>query len=181
MSLLDWILATVILVSGLAAARTGLVVQVCSLGGAIVGLLVACWDYQRLTPWVSQWIHTPAAARVAAFLLIALGIMIAAGILGRIVRWSLRTVGLGWLDRLAGALFGLVRGVIIALMLIVALTAFAPRTHMLVTSRMAPYFMAAAHAAAIASPRGLDQKIHEGINILHGEQSKWFAHSLDLP
>lgn len=181
MSLLDWILAAILLVSGLAAARTGLVVQLCSLGGSILGLLVACWDYQRLTPWVSQWIHTPAAARVVAFLLISLGIMIAAGILGRILRWSLRTVGLGWLDRIAGALFGLLRGAVIALMLMVALTAFAPRSHLLVSSHMAPYFMTAAHAAALMSPSSLNQKIHDGINTLHGEQTKWFAYGSDLP
>ena len=181
MSLLDWIIVTIVVVSVFSAARSGLVVEVCSLGGAILGLLLACWNYQRLLPWLGRWVYPLELTRIVAFIMIALGTMIAAGLLGRMMRWSLRMVGLGWLDRLAGAAFGLVKGAVLSVILIVAITAFAPRTAMLRNSRFAPYFMAAAHGAALVSPSELSGQIRHGIDILRGEQSEWFTHGVRVP
>lgn len=181
MSLLDWIIVVIMVVSVLSAARSGLVVEVCSLGGAVLGLVLACWNYQRLLPWLDHWIYPASLTKIVAFLIIAIGTMIAAGILGRIVRWSLRMVGLGWLDRLAGAAFGVVKGAVLILIMIVAITAFAPTSSILQGSRFAPYFLTATHGTALASPVELRDQIHHGIDILRAEQNQWFAHGVHVP
>jgi len=36
-----------------------LILEVFSLAGLVLGLLVAAWDYQKLTPWMGQWIIRP--------------------------------------------------------------------------------------------------------------------------
>lgn len=175
MSLLDWIIVAILTVSTLAAARTGIIVEVFSLGGVLLGLLLACWNFQRLLPWVMSWGMSLPVAKVIAFILIALGIMILAGILGRIIRWSIRFVGLGWLDCLAGAAFGLVKGAVVVVVMVVALLAFLPETALVRDSRLAPAFLTAAHGVAGVSPAQLSVKIRTGIKDLRDEKNKLFT------
>lgn len=175
MSVLDWVIVTILIVSTLAAARSGIIVEVFSLGGLLLGLLLACWNYQRLLPWVMSWGMSLPVAKVIAFVVIALGIMILAGILGRIIRWSIRFVGLGWLDCLAGAAFGLVKGAVLVVVMIVALLAFLPKTSLVRDSRLAPAFLSAAHGVAGVSPSELSGKIRSGITNLRKEKNKLFT------
>lgn len=175
MSPLDWVIVAILIVSTLAAAHSGIVVEVFSLGGLLLGLLLACWNYQRLLPWAMSWGMSMPVAKVVAFVVIALGVMILAGIVGRIIRWSVRFVGLGWLDRLAGAAFGLVKGAVLVVVMIVALLAFLPKTSLVRNSRLAPAFLAAAHGVAGVSPAQLSEKIRSGITDLRQEKNKLFT------
>lgn len=181
MNALDWVIVTVLVVSVLSAAKTGFVVQVFSLVGATAGLILACWNYQRPLPWLSGWIRPPALAEVLSFLLIALATMVVAGILGRILRWSLRSIGLGWLDRLVGAAFGLIKGAVIVLIMVVALAAFAPQAGFFRGSSFAPAFLAAAQGTAWASPARLSQRINEGVRLLQGRQNHLFTTGPGVP
>ncbi len=73
----------------------------------------------------------------------------------------IKTVGLSWLDRLTGAVFGVVRGLVICVAVITAIVAFAPTQDAkepppaVVNSRLAPYMMEAAHGVTMAAPREL--------------------------
>ncbi len=176
MSFLDWVIVAILVISTIAAARSGIIVEVFSLGGLLLGLLLACWNYQRLVPWVLSWGLPRDAAKVVAFVTIAIAIMILAGLLGRLIRWSARFAGLGWLDHLAGAAFGLVKGAVIVVVLIVALLAFLPHTTLVKNSRLAPAFLSAAHGVAGVSPAELSQKIHSGITVLRHDRKQFFTH-----
>ena len=103
MALIDWLIVVVLIVSVLSAAKNGFFLEVFSLAGVVAGLLLASWNYQRLLPWIDRWIHTLAVAEALSFLLIALGVMVLAGILGRVIRWSVHSIGLGWADQFIGA------------------------------------------------------------------------------
>ena len=175
MSLLDWAFVAILIVSTFTAAFSGIIVEVFSLGGLILGLVLACWNYQRLLPWVLGWGLPHDAAMVVAFVVIALGVMILAGILGRIIRWSVRFVGLGWLDHLAGAAFGLVKGAVLVVVVIVALLAFTPKSSLVKNSRLAPHFLTVAHGVAGVSPTELSAKIRHGIKILRKEKNRLFT------
>jgi len=175
MSVLDWIILAILLFSTLAAAHSGIIVEVFSLGGLLLGLLLACWNYQRALPWILSWGIHLAVAKVIAFLIIALGVMILAGLFGRIIRWSVRFVGLGWLDSLAGAAFGLVKGAVLVVVMLVALLAFLPKTSLIRDSRLAPRFLTAAHGVAGVSPDELATKIRGGITDLRKEKNKLFT------
>ena len=102
MAIVDWVILIVLILSVVSAAKAGLILEVFSLAGLVLGLLVASWDYQKLTPWMGQWIHSPSWNQALSFIVMALGVMIVAGIAGRIVRWSVKSVGLGWADRTGG-------------------------------------------------------------------------------
>src|SRR5215469_9640321 len=107
MALIDWAIAVILIVSVLSAAKHGFFVEAFSLAGVVLGVLLASWNYQKILPWLDPWIHSPGVAEAVAFITIAIAVMIVAGLAGRLIRWSVRSIGLGWADRFAGAIFGL--------------------------------------------------------------------------
>jgi len=173
MAIVDWLILIVVILSVVTAAKAGLVVEVFSLAGLILGLLVASWDYQKLTPWVAQWIHSPSWDQALAFIAMALAVMIVASIAGRIVRWSVKSIGLGWADRLAGAAFGLVKGCALVTIAVMVIAAFWPGATWFRQSRFAPGFLAMARRAAVVAPAELGDRIRSGVIVLRKSQPDW--------
>jgi membrane protein required for colicin V production len=173
MAIVDWVILIVLILSVLSAAKAGLVLEVCTLAGLVLGVLVASWDYQKLTPWMGQWIHSPALNEALSFMAITLGVMIAAGIVGRIIRWSVKSVGLGWADRLAGAAFGLLKGCALVTIAVMVIAAFWPTATWFQQSRFAPRFLSMAHAAAAVAPAALEYRIRSGVVVLRRAQPEW--------
>ncbi len=170
MSVADWIMAAILLLSTVQAARRGIFVEAFALVGIVAGIGVASWNYMRLVPWFERWlptsINTAALADAAAFLTIALGVMIAAGLVGRLIRWSMRTIGLGWADRLMGAIFGLCRGAVLVTLGVMLLVAFWPGSAALRGSKLGPYFVAAARESTVATPAALQERVRYGARVL---------------
>ncbi len=166
MAVADWVILVVLLLSTLQAARRGIFVESFSLAGIVVGVGVASWNYTRLLPWFEGWLRSAALAEAASFLAIALTVMIVAGIVGRVIRWSMRSIGLGWADRLLGAAFGLVKGGALVTLGVMLLVAFWPGSSVLAGSKLGPYFAAAARESAVGTPEGLREKVRYGARLL---------------
>ena len=173
MTVIDWVIVVVLIVSVVSAAKAGLIVEVFSLAGLVVGLLLASWDYQSLMPWVGQWIHSVSMNEAISFILVALGVMLVAAIAGRLVRWSVKSIGLGWADRLAGAVFGLVKGCALITIAVMVVAAFWPSATWFRQSRFAPGFLSMARRAAVVTPADLGDRIRSGVNTLRKEQPDW--------
>lgn len=173
MALIDWLILIVVLVSVLSAAKKGFFLEVFSLAGALLGLVLASWNYQRLLPWITRWIHSPPAAEAVSFLLIALGVMLIAGLLGRVIRWSVHSIGFGWADRLFGAIFGFVKGFVLVTIAVLVVAAFFPQAPWFRNSRLVPCFLTAAHQASIAAPGVLERRIRDGVGMLRSSEPDW--------
>lgn len=173
MVVVDWIIAAVLLLSVVGAAKNGFFIEAFSLAGVVLGLLIASWNFERLMPWLLQVIHPPAVAETVAFLAIALAIMVVAGLMGRLLRRTANAIGLGWLDRLVGAAFGFVKGCVIVTLCIMSLAAFFPSCRWLDNSRLAPYFLSAAHTTTAVTPVELGERIRQGIRIIRDAQPQW--------
>ena len=173
MAIVDWVIIAILVVSAVSAAKSGLIVEVFSLAGLILGLLLASWDYQKLVPWMGRWIHSLPGVEAASFLTIAIGVMLAAALAGRFVRWSANSIGLGWLDRMAGAVFGLVKGCVLVTVVVIVVAAFWPGATWLRRSHLAPGFLAMAHQAAAAAPADLQNRIRQGVMVLRKDQPVW--------
>ena len=173
MTLTDWLILVILIVSALSAAKKGFFLEVFSLAGVVLGLLLASWNYQRLLPWISRWIHTLAVAEALSFLLIALGVMLLAGLLGRIIRWSVHSIGLGWADRFIGAVFGFVKGCVLVTLAVLVVAAFLPQATWFQQSRLAPYFLTAAHQASVVTPYELGERIRQGVVVIRNAQPTW--------
>jgi membrane protein required for colicin V production len=166
----DWVILAILLFNALMAARRGIFVEAFALGGIVVGIGVASWNYTRLLPWVQPWFRSwtwgIAIAEAISFLVIVLAAVVVAGLIGRAIRWSVRTVGLGWADRLLGALFGLLKGAVLVTLGVMLIVAFWPGARALHGSRLAPYFVAVARSSTVGTPAELREKVRYGARLL---------------
>jgi membrane protein required for colicin V production len=164
MTLVDWCIIGAVVVSVLLAASQGFFYELFSLAGVIVGYVLAAWVYLRVAAFYAPLVKSPWVAEIAGFLTIFLGVVILAGIVGRLARWAMKEVGLSWMDRALGALFGFVRGVLIVAIVLLAVTTFSPGTRLLSRSEIAPYTLLVARTAIWAAPGQVRSKFHDGLN-----------------
>jgi membrane protein required for colicin V production len=104
---------------------------------------------------------------------IAVAVMLLAGLAGRLIRWSVRSIGLGWADRLIGAAFGLLKGCVLVTLGVMAIAAFLPHVTWLNNSKFAPYFLSVAHEATVVTPAGLGERIRDGVKAIRDAQPDW--------
>jgi|SRR6478752_3325558 len=168
MNALDWIILVVLLFSALLAAAQGFFFEMICLAGAVLGFLLASWGYGKLAPWFMQYVKVPAFADLAGFLAIFLSVVLLAGAIARITRWMVHEAGLRSVDRVLGAAFGFVRGMVIVTAGLLAITAFAPESEELAGSQLAGYFLVAGRGASWLAPADVRQKFRAGIIRLRG-------------
>jgi membrane protein required for colicin V production len=169
----DWLLLAPLVYSTVQAFLRGLVRESLSLFGLIAGVLLAAWNYARLASPLGAFISNSAVANVTAFLLIAIGIMIAATIAARMIHTTAHAIGLGFFNRLGGAAFGFLRGCLIGVAILTAISAFLPGTEWVKNSRLAPYFLAGAHAVSFVVPHDLEQLILDGAAQIKHNAPDW--------
>ncbi len=173
MTLFDWLLVTILTASTVQAFFRGLVLELFSLAGLICGIVLAAWNYPLLAEKLSGIVTNLDVASVIAFLLISIGVMIAASLLARIIRSSAHAIGLGFFDRLGGAAFGLVRGGLVGIAILMAVISFLPASGWLKNSRLAPYFLDGAHAVSFVVPQNLKHLIENGEDELKHNAPDW--------
>ena len=166
----DWLLAIIVLLSIVVAVKKGFVRELISLAAVVVGLIVAALEYWRAAAWFEDLVKSHQVALACGFLAVFILILIAGAIASFAARLLVRTAGLEWFDRFMGAVFGLVRGVIVDSILLMVLVAFSIKPSAVSHSRLAPYVSAGARAIALVMPKGLKddfrtgfQKFREGV------------------
>ena len=131
MTWVDWVIVIVLAVSVLGGLQQGFFRSVCSLGGLLLGLVLAAWNYARVAALFRPLVRIEAVANAIGFLLIALLVMALAGIVGTILAKTLHQMGLGCLDRLAGGVFGFFQGALLVTLVHPGGVAFFPQAHWL--------------------------------------------------
>jgi membrane protein required for colicin V production len=159
---IDWLILGLVLLSVWLAAVHGFFFEVFSLAGSVIGFLLAAWEYKRVAPWFTPYVKSPAIADLAGFFTIFGAVAIVAAIVARVVRNVMRAVGLRWVDRFLGGAFGLVRGVVVVTVGIMAITAFAPESPQLARSQLAGYFQLAGGGASWFVPPVMRKQFREG-------------------
>lgn len=178
MNLFDWLLVAILAYSTIAASLRGILIELFSLGGLIAGILLASWNYTHFATFLANLINplvhvSPSTWNIISFLLIVIGVMVLCGVLGNILRRTAHTIGLGFFDRLLGALFGLVRGCLLGVTIMMTIAAFLPQSVWVSNSRLAPYFLAGVHAVSFVVPQDLQQQLLNGIAQLKHNAPDW--------
>jgi membrane protein required for colicin V production len=166
LNIADLIIVLVLVVSIVQAATSGFFQEAFSIAGLVFGYLIAAWQYQHLANHFATHASSRWFVEIAAFLAIFLGVMVLAGVLGRIVRWLVKEAGLSGIDRFLGALLGLVRGCLSIAIVLVSMTAFTPTSRWLQGSGLAPYFLVVGRAAIWVAPSQLRAQFYEGLDYL---------------
>lgn len=173
MTLVDWIIVAVLAGAVLGGIARGFFRSAFSLAGLITGLILASWNYWRLAAVLRPIVHSAEGSNAIAFLIIALLVMVAAAILGVVLAKVFEKVGLGCLDRMAGALFGFFEGLVLVMVCILVTVAFFPRTQWLTEARLPRYFFGALHMSTHVTPSRLADRLRKELETLEAESPEW--------
>jgi Uncharacterized membrane protein, required for colicin V production len=169
----DWLLIAILTCSTIMAFLRGLLIELFGLGGLIAGILLASWNYPALAAVLEHVITETAIANIVAFLLIAVGVMILSALVGKALHHTADAIGLGFFDRLLGAVFGYLRGCLLCVAILMAVTAFLPPSTAVAKSSLTPYFLAGAHAVSFVVPHDLRQLLLNGAEQLKHTAPDW--------
>jgi membrane protein required for colicin V production len=175
MMLEDWLIVLVLVLSVLGGLSQGFFRSVFSLGGLVIGLAVAAWNYGRIAALLTPFIKVEAVSNAIGFIVIALVIMGLAGLTGIGFHKAFHKMGLGCLDRLAGAGFGFLQGVLLVTLCILVAVAFFPEAHWLVEARLPRLFFGACHLSTHMTPSDLADRVRRGLSLLE-QESPWWLH-----
>ena len=118
MTAFDYILLVLLIGSMLISLTRGLVKEVISLVSWIVAFYVAINYGEVLEPWLPHAISGDVLRVIVAFVVLFIGTRIVMMFLAKLASLVLRASGLTFMDRFLGALFGLAKGALIALALV---------------------------------------------------------------
>jgi membrane protein required for colicin V production len=158
---LDFLFAIIILVSTICALRKGLVREIASLVALMGGFILAVLYYRVPAAWVAEFTRTEAIADLLGFLLIFVGCILIGIIAAFLINRFVKAASLKWIDRILGAIFGLMRGWAISSILVLALVAFPVRENLMARSFLAPFLLAGARIAVLLVPQNLKDKFNE--------------------
>lgn len=114
LSLIDSVLGGILLLSLLVGAWRGLVYELMSLAGWVAAFGVAQWLAKDVADVLPLWPEAAVQIRYAmSFALVFVACVFAAGMVSWLLRKLIDTAGLRPADRSLGAIFGLMRGVVV--------------------------------------------------------------------
>jgi membrane protein required for colicin V production len=166
----DWIILLALVLSVVQAVSSGFFQEAFGIAGLVFGYLIAAWQYRHLAEYFAPYISSRWLGEIVAFLAIFFGVMVLAGVLGKIVRWIVKEAGLNVVDRFLGGLLGLVRGCLAVAIVLVSMTAFTPTSRWLQGSGLAPYFLVVGRAVIWVAPAELRAQFYKGLDYLRQVQ-----------
>jgi membrane protein required for colicin V production len=144
-----------------------------SLGGLILGLAIAEWNYTLVAAPLNAMLHDERISSIIGFILIAVLVMAVCGVIGVALHKMFKSIGLGCLDRLAGGVFGFFQGMLLVTVAILVTVAFYPQAEWLTNARLPRHFFAACHLATHMSPDQLSSRTRSGLRTLEAQTPDW--------
>src|SRR5690606_32389579 len=109
----DYAVLAIIGISVLLSIMRGFVREVLALVSWVIAFIVAKLYAVELMPLLPEAIPNEALKMLAAFLILFLATLLLCSLLAIALSQIFKKVGLGWIDRGLGAIFGVLRGVLI--------------------------------------------------------------------
>ena len=164
MNWLDIVLLLILIASIVTSFRKGLTREIIGLAAVVVGLLLGTWFYGSAGALVLPYLNSRTAANFAGFFMVFCGVLLLGSLVSFVLGKFLKVTGLSFFDHALGAGFGLIRGTLIAVALIMGVMAFSqghapPRS--VVDSRLAPYVVQGARVFASLAPYELKEGFHK--------------------
>ncbi|MCC6656715.1 MAG: CvpA family protein [Rhodocyclaceae bacterium] len=116
MTWFDYAVLAIVAASLLLGAWRGLVSEVLALAAWVAALLTGRAFAPQMAPLFGEWLKEPALQYAAAFAVVVVAVLVAVALVRLALSKLLRAIGLGPLDRFLGAVFGIARGVLVAVL-----------------------------------------------------------------
>lgn len=120
MTIFDYAVIAIVAFSALLSITRGLVFEIVSLLAWIIAFFVASRYSINVAPLLSDWVVDESIRTLVAFSLTFFLTLTVTMLASRLLSLLVKGIGLGLIDRMLGALFGIVRGAVIVLFLVIA-------------------------------------------------------------
>jgi membrane protein required for colicin V production len=132
MSTLDIILAIFLFYFAFRGFSQGFIISIATLAGLILGF----WAASHFSEFTANWLQHDMGLKsgnikLIAYIVTFVIVVVLIFLLGRFMTGVVKTVGLGIVNRLAGALFGIVKGLLIASFLFLLFSRIDPHESLL--------------------------------------------------
>jgi membrane protein required for colicin V production len=122
----DWAIIFVVVLSVLISLVRGFVKEALSLLVWVLAFAVAFFFSERLAPLLGNLVELPSLRYLAAFMILFVCTLIVGSIVNFLIVQLVKMTGLSAIDRLLGMMFGVCRGVLIALLILIFLPKIIP-------------------------------------------------------
>lgn len=134
----DWLILAVVLISGVLSLFRGFIKEAISLVAWVSAFIVTSRFYEALARKIT-FLDDDIARKVVSCMILFIATLIVVGICGSIIRSLIDKVGLSGTDRLLGMAFGVLRGVLIVCV-ILALMQIGFKLHILSFVADSPFY-----------------------------------------
>ena len=131
MNILDIILLICFVPALIQGIRKGFIAQAISIVSIVVGIWASARFADVVSAWVAQYITaSEQVMKVVAFAIILVVVFIVLGLLGRLLEGLFNLVLLGWVNKLLGVVFALVKTALIVGLVIMAFSSINDNFHL---------------------------------------------------
>jgi membrane protein required for colicin V production len=159
---LDWVFVIIVMASILTALWKGFVAELVSLASVIAGLIIAAANYERVAPLLEGFMRSQDVALGVSFIVLFAAVVLIGALISALAGRLIRKVKLQWFDRFLGAVFGLMRGLLVDCVLLLVMMAFAIEQGAVRKSILAPYVTAGSRVIALAMPDHMRRDFRTG-------------------
>jgi membrane protein required for colicin V production len=137
----------------------GLIKEVSSVIGVIAGGYAAYTYYPDVDLLLEKSISDPAYLSMISIVLIFGLVFIVINVIGIVIKHIMKISHLGWLDHVVGAVFGLIKGYLVSIFLMIAFVAFLPDDLPTIEkSKLSPYLNIAAEQMSKVASKDIRDK-----------------------
>lgn len=122
----DWTILAIVAISTLIGLSRGFVRETLSLLTWVAAFVIAMMFRDELAPLLSRLVDTPSLQAIAAFAILFIATLLAGAGLNMTLSAFVEATGLSGTDRVLGMVFGLLRGCIVVLALLILAPALVP-------------------------------------------------------
>ncbi len=122
----DWVILAILVVSSLISLKRGFVREALSLVNWVLAFFIALAFREVFAALLSSYISTPSVRELVAFAALFAATLIVGAMVNNLISELVRLTGLSGTDRTFGMIFGLLRGFVIVMALLIFLPDLVP-------------------------------------------------------
>ena len=122
----DWMILAILLVSSVISIYRAFVKEALSLAVWVIAIFIAMWFDDRLASLLEGISDTPSVVHSLSFALLFIGTLVVGAMVNYLISQLVKMTGLSGTDRLLGMLFGMARGLVVVMALLIWLPHFLP-------------------------------------------------------
>jgi membrane protein required for colicin V production len=169
---LDLLFLIIILYSLVMGFLKGFFREVISLTFFILGLITAFGNWRQLSSLLRPFLKIGLICDFLSFMIILIAFMLLGAIVAFLIRKIFVRGPIKFIDRIAGLLFGGIKGIFIVLIIIILIIAFIPNSRIVERSTIAFYSLDITDSLVKIFPSYIYEKYMENIKKIGGDNGK---------